>query len=72
LSYERYRSSHPKGKSFAAATLKIGVCFQELGMSDEAQAFYEEVVAKFPKSKEAEKANARLASINGKPRSKNP
>lgn len=63
LDYEKYRKSYPKGKFFGAATYKIGVSFQELGMIDEAKAFYEEVIAKFPKSKEAGRASAKLKSL---------
>ncbi len=66
LEYERYRKASPKGKQFAEATYKIGVCFQELGLTEEAKAFYEEVLAKFPKSKEAERAAYRLKSLNRK------
>jgi TolA-binding protein len=66
LDYERYRAQHPKGKQFSAATYKIGVCFQELGLSEEAKAFYEEVIAKFPKTKDAEKATTRLKALNKK------
>lgn len=66
LEYEKYRKSSPKGKQFADATYKIGVCFQEMGLVDEGKAFYEEVVAKFPKSKEAEKAVYRLKSLKKK------
>lgn len=64
LEYEKYRKASPKGKQFADATYKIGVCFQELGLTEEAKAFYEEVTAKFPKSKEAEKASYRLKNLN--------
>jgi len=63
LNYEKYRSQNPKGKFFATATYKIGVCFQELGMNEEAAAFYEEVIAKFPKSKDAKQASSRLKKL---------
>ncbi len=66
LDYEKYRAQHPKGKYFAAATYKIGVCFQELGMSEEAKAFYEEVIAKYHKTKDSEKAHARLKALSKK------
>lgn len=66
LDYEKYRSSNPKGKSLALATYKIGLCFQELGMIEEAKAFFEEVLSKYPKSKDAAKAEARLKAMNGK------
>lgn len=63
LNYQKYRDSSPKGKFYADSTYKIGVCFQELGMKDEARSFYEEVAAKFPKSKEAKKAVLRMKSL---------
>lgn len=66
LEYEKYRKANAKGKQFAEATYKIGVCFQELGLTEEAKAFYEEVLAKFPKSKEAERASYRLKNLNKK------
>lgn len=63
LAYERYRKIAPKGKSIPTATYKIGVCFQELGANDDARAFYEEVIGKFPKSADAKKAKTRLAGL---------
>ncbi len=63
VEYENYRKAAPKGKSYPAATLKIGMSFHELNMKDEAKAFYEEVLAKFPESKEAKKASQRLKSM---------
>ncbi len=63
LEYEKYRSKNPKGKNVAAATYKMGVSFQELGMKDEAKTFYDEVVSKHPKSDEARKAKSRLQKI---------
>lgn len=63
LAYERYRKVAPKGKSLPTATYKIGVCFQELGSNDDARAFYEEVIAKFPKSADAKRAKSRLAGL---------
>jgi TolA-binding protein len=66
FAYEDYRKSYPKGKSFGAATYKIGVCFQELGMLDDAKPFYDEVISKFPKSKEADRARSRLKAMSKK------
>lgn len=63
LAFEKFRKLAPKGKNIPAATLRIGICFQELGSSDDARAFYEEVIAKFPKSPEAKKAKSRLANL---------
>lgn len=63
LDYEKYRKANPKGKQVATATYKIGVCFQELGLSEDARAFYEEVVSKYPKAKEAKSALTRLKKL---------
>ncbi len=64
FAYEEYRKANPKGKSFTAATYKIGVSFQELGMMDDAKLFYEEAIAKSPKSKEADRARTRLKALS--------
>ena len=61
--YEEYRKQFPNGRNFAMATYRIGLSFEELGMKDEATGFYEELVAKFPKSKEAERAQGRLKKL---------
>ena len=60
VSFSNYRDQYPKGKLYADATYKIGVCFQELGMRDQAKPFLEEVIAKYPGTKEAQKASYRL------------
>ena len=62
LSFEQYREN-PKGKYVAEAAYKTGVCFQELGMKDEAKVFYQDVVAKFPQSDMAKKAQYRLKNL---------
>ncbi len=61
--YQKYREAQPKGVHQPNATYKIGVCFQELNMKDEAKTFYEEVIQKSPKSREAKKAAIRLKSL---------
>ena len=63
VNYQKYRDQNPKGKMYAESTYKIGVCFQELKMKDESKAFFEEVTAKFPSSKEAKKASVRLKQL---------
>ena len=63
LNYDQYREKNPKGKHAAEATYKTGVCFQELGMHDEAKVFYQDVLAKFPQSDMAKKAQIRLKSL---------
>lgn len=61
---EEYRKANPKGKQVTAATYKIGVSFQELGMMDDAKLFYEEVISKAGKSKEADRARSRLKALS--------
>lgn len=63
LNYEKYREESPKGKQIAEATFKIGVSFQELGLKDEAKTFFEEVIARFPKSEDAKRAKTRLKGL---------
>ena len=61
--YQAYRTKYPKGKSYSEATYKIGVCFQELNLKNEAKAFYQEVVQSHPKSRAAKKAGFRLKQL---------
>lgn len=63
LAFQDYREKNPKGKNFHEATYRIGVCFQELGLKDEAKTFYDEVISKNPDSSEAKKAKIRLKSL---------
>lgn len=63
FAYEEYRKAYPKGKNFTTATYKIGVSFQELGMNDDAKLFYEEVISRGPKSKDADRARSRLKAL---------
>lgn len=63
IQYQKYRDENPKGKHFAESTYKMAVCFQELGMKEEAKVFFEEVVTKFASSPESKKAKIRLKSL---------
>lgn len=63
LNYEKYREESPKGKQVAEATYKIGVCFQELGLKDEAKTFFEEAITRFPKSEDSKRAKIRLKGL---------
>ncbi len=66
LSYKEYRDDNPKGKLYPEATYKIGVCFQELNMGEEAKVFFEEVMNRFPNASEAKRAKIRLKSLKSK------
>ncbi|MBY0553744.1 tetratricopeptide repeat protein [bacterium] len=63
LSFNEYTSKYPKGKNVDDAKYKIGVCFEELGMKDEAMAYYEEVAANHAKSDAGKKSKARLTKL---------
>ncbi|MFZ4403082.1 MAG: tetratricopeptide repeat protein [Pseudobdellovibrionaceae bacterium] len=63
LNFQKFRDDNPRSKTFAEATYKIGVSFQELGLKDEAKTFYDEVIAKFPSTEQARKAKTRLKSF---------
>ncbi len=63
LSYQKYVDESAKGKNVPDAKYKIGVCFQELGMKEEAMAFYEEVIANYGKTESGKKARIRLSKI---------
>jgi len=63
IEFQKYRDKNSKGKHVAEATYKIGVCFQELSLKDDAKTFYQEVIASFPNSEEAKKAKTRLKGL---------
>lgn len=63
LAYEEYRKNNPKGKEYPEATLKIGLCFQNMGLKDDAKVFFKEVADKYPKTKEAETAKSKLKKL---------
>lgn len=63
LAYEDYRKKNPKGAEYAEATLKMGLCFQNMGLKDDAKVFFKEVVEKYPKSKEADTAKSKLKKL---------
>lgn len=66
LSFQTFVEESPKNKLVPEAKYKIGVCFQELGLKDEASAFYEEVLAQYPKTESGKKAKIRLAALHSK------
>lgn len=63
VAYQEYRTKNPKGRFWADATYKIGVCFQELGLKLDAKSFYQEVVESQPKSRVARNAQNRLKQL---------
>ncbi len=63
VAYQEYRTKNPKGRFWAEATYKIGVCFQELGLKLDAKSFYQEVIEVKPNSKAARNAKYRLKKL---------
>jgi TolA-binding protein len=61
--FDEYRKNYPKGSKYADATLQMGLCFQKLKMNQDAKAFFQEVIQRYPKSSVANKAEANLKSI---------
>ncbi|MEK6627478.1 MAG: tetratricopeptide repeat protein [Bdellovibrionota bacterium] len=63
ISFQKYTDESPRGKHVADAKYKIGLCFQKLGMKEEAMAFYEEVVANYAKTDAGKKSKTLLSKI---------
>jgi TolA-binding protein len=63
LSFHQYTDETPKGKHVPEAKYKIGVCFQQLGMREEAMAYFEEVAANFGSTDAGKKSKSRLAKL---------
>lgn len=66
LNYQKFIEDYPKSKSVPDAKYKTGVSFQELGLKDEALAFYEEVSVQYPQSAAGKKAKTRIAKLKKK------
>jgi len=66
VNFQKYTDESPRGKHVAEAKYKIGQSFQELGMKEEAMAFYEEVVANYAKTDVGKKSKTLLAKLMAK------
>lgn len=62
-SYDSYRKKYPKGRNYAQATLKMGMCFQKLKMNQDAKAFYKEVIQRYPNTQVSIKAESNLKRL---------
>lgn len=60
VDYSRFPEKFPKSTYHPKALLKIGESFEELGLKDEAKAFFSDLVEKFPKSSEAKAAKKKI------------
>lgn len=63
LSFHKYTDDAPKSKLIPDAKYKIGISFQELGMKEEAMAYFEEVVANYGATDAGKKAKSRLTKL---------
>lgn len=61
--FQAYVDKYPKGEKVAEAIFKQGNAFFELGMMDEAKAFYDKVISSYGRSSYAAQAQERLARI---------
>ncbi len=62
LSYQRVLET-PNSAKADGALFKIGLSFEQLGFEDEARVFYEELLAKYPKSPLVAEGKKRLKSL---------
>lgn len=60
VDYSKFPEKYTKSKFMPGALYKIGLCFDALGMKDDARGFYQELEEKFPKSAEAHKIRKQL------------
>ena len=63
LEYQSVMDNYPKGNKVAAAYLKQGIAFQELGETGNAKLVLKELIRKFPESNEAGIARKKIAGI---------
>lgn len=62
-SFDTYRKRFPRGRKYAQATLKMGLCFERLKMNNDAKAFYKEVIQRYPNTKVSIRAEANLKKL---------
>lgn len=60
VEYSKVQEVFPKSPRVPASLFKIGLCFEKLGMTKEAQGFFSELTEKYPNSAEAKRARGKL------------
>ncbi len=63
LEFDLVRKEYPKGDKVPAALLRIGYAFAELGNRVDARLILQEVIKRYPQSREAEKAQEKIRSL---------
>jgi len=61
LEYQKFTDSNPKSKHTPEAKYKIGLCFEAMGLKDEAYSFYEEVAAQYGSTDFGQKAKQKIS-----------
>ena len=64
LEFDVVRKQYPDGDKVPAAWLKIGYAFAELGNRVDARLMLQEVINRYPRSKEAEKAQEKIRALD--------
>jgi len=63
LQFNDFMEGKPSAKHMPVAKMRMGDSFRHMGDAATAKIYYEELIAKFPQSPEAEKAKERLAEL---------
>ena len=58
--FQNVIDKNPQSQWAAWAMLRQGECFDEMGQSDNAKIFYQDVITEYPNSKAAEEAKDKL------------
>lgn len=61
--YNKVRKSYPKSSEVPGAYLKLGLCFERLGLPKDAKLFYETLIKQYPRSDAAKSARTRLKQL---------
>jgi len=70
LEYDRVQKEYPNSTKVPPALYKMGICFEHLGKKTEAGAVYKDLISRFPKSEEANKAKVQLDKLQNVPEKK--
>lgn len=60
VEFSRLTEKYASSSKTPWAIYKIGLCFDELGLKEDAKGFYRELIQKFPQSPEAKKAKEKI------------
>lgn len=64
LQFDEVRKKYPNGDKVPAALLKIGYAFAEIGNRVDARLIFQEVINRYPRSREAEKAREKIRDLD--------